>query len=126
MRKRSVESKKRNKPENGSIKISYNIGSVGNVSQFNDNTAGYLIWVIENEIWMRVRKIVAVVDDFHKNDNDNMKYDENNAWYDNENEPNVMQIDDVQDKLENFGTMTIKITIKTNLVAQINNYACVK
>lgn len=85
-----------------------------------------MILVIENEIWMRVRKIVAVVDDFHKNDNDNMKYDENNAWYDNENEPNVMQIDDVQDKLENFGTMTIKITIKTNLVAQINNYACVK
>lgn len=82
--------------------------------------------VIENEIWMRVCKIVAVIDDFHENDDENMKYDENNAWYDNENELNAMEIDDAQDKLENFGTMTIKITIKTNLVAQINNYACVK
>lgn len=65
--------------KDGSIKISYNIGSVGNVSQFNDNTAGYLIWVIENEIWMRVCKIVAVMDDIHENDDENMKYDENNA-----------------------------------------------
>lgn len=82
--------------------------------------------VIENEIWMRVCKIVAVIDDFHENDDENMKYDKKNGWYDNENELNVMEIDDAQDKLENFGTMTVKITIKTNLVAQINNYACVK
>lgn len=35
--------------------------------------------VIENEIWMRVCKIVVVVNDFHENDDENMKYDKKNG-----------------------------------------------